>query len=101
MTSSTSVTSCLIWGNSFSLSGPSFPMNFKLMGFSSGFLLALLLNQTWVRLPAASKANLLTSECDKGKYSVYYRAQKGVWVAMLKRPELLCGFQGSVFKSNT
>ena len=37
--------------------------------------LSLLLNQTWVRLPAQSKANLLTLGCGEGKGSVYCRRQ--------------------------
>ena len=59
----------------------------------------MLSNQTWVHLPAHSKANLWTPACGEGKYSVYIRApNKESRQLVLKRPELHSGFQGKVFK---
>ena len=57
----------------------------------------MLWDQTWVHLPTHSKANLLG--CDERKYSIYCRApSKESQQLELKRPELLDGFQGDVFK---
>ena len=61
----------------------------------------MLPNQTWVCSPVLSKANLLTSGCGEGKYSVYCRepSKENVQL-MLQRPELPDGFQGRGFKGS-
>ena len=58
-----------------------------------------LVNQTWVHLPARSKANLLTLACGEGKYSVYcvapqHGAEQGEQVARAQKtqtPQRLSG----------
>ena len=59
----------------------------------------MLWDQTWVHLPTHSKAKLLTRGSDERKHSIYCRApRKESQQLELKRPELLDGFQGEVFK---
>lgn len=59
----------------------------------------MLLNQTWVHLPRHSKANLLTLGHGEGKCNVYCKVpSQESRQLVLKRPILLHGFQGNVFK---
>ena len=50
--------------------------------------------------PPHSKANLLTPDCDEGKYSVYCRAKQGEQTAHAQKTQTPDGFQGKVFKGN-
>ena len=56
-------------------------------------------NQTWVRLPVRSKANLLTLGCGEGKRSVYFRVKQGVQGSeCLKDPNSLKAFRERFMK---
>lgn len=57
----------------------------------------LIPNQTWVRSPTSSKANLLKPSCGEGKCSIYQQTPNKE-SETAKTPTLPAGFQKCIFK---
>lgn len=59
----------------------------------------MLPNQTWVHLSTCNKTDLLRVGCGEGKCSSFWQDQgRSPGQQILKMPEVLDGFQDSIFK---